>query len=85
MTTKIRAMKDKKYCVGCDENFYNGNNTLGIKECWHYKDAKVGTMFCIGINTPQDKKENFWRVKTLNCHRETGHVAFYGALPKHLT
>jgi len=75
---------DKKYCIGCDQNFYNGNNPLGIKECWHFKDAKVATRYCIGINTPQDRKENFWKVKTLNCHTETGNTAFYGALPEHL-
>ena len=74
----------KRYCAGCDSNFYNGGNPLGIKECWHFKDAKVGTRYCIGTHTPQNRKENFFKVKTLNCHTETGHLAFYGELPEHL-
>ena len=32
---------DKDYCVGCRDNFYNGNNDLGVKECWCLKDAKL--------------------------------------------
>ena len=32
---------DKDYCVGCRDNFYNGNNNLGVKECWCLKDAKL--------------------------------------------
>jgi hypothetical protein len=30
-----------KHCVGCDEDFYNGKNPYGIKECWLLKDAKM--------------------------------------------
>lgn len=75
---------DKKYCIGCDSDFYNGKNSLGIKECWHFKNAKVEVRYAIGVNTPQDKKENFWEVTTHNCHTETGHAVFYGALPEHL-
>ena len=31
----------KRDCVGCRDNFYNGNNPLGVAECWMYKDAKL--------------------------------------------
>lgn len=31
---------DRKFCVGCEDNFYNGFNNIGVKECWHLKDAK---------------------------------------------
>jgi len=75
---------DKNYCTGCDDNFYNGNNDIGIRECWHFKDAKVVTRYCIGWHTPQDKKENFFKVTTLNCHTETGTCSFYDELPEHL-
>ena len=34
-------MIDKKHCAGCRDNFYNGNNNLGVKECWMLKDAKL--------------------------------------------
>ncbi len=32
---------DKKHCRGCRNNFYNGNNDLGVNECWSLKDAKL--------------------------------------------
>ncbi len=73
-----------KYCSGCHDNFYNRNNELGIKECWNLKTAKVITVFAIGWWTPQDKKENFMRITTLDCHKEPGSFAFYKSLPKHL-
>lgn len=60
-----RLSKDKKleYCRRCRQNFYNGNNDLGIKECWHLKTAKLVT------------KEIYWslaqvkpnRIRTLSC------------------
>jgi len=77
-------MKDKKYCIGCDDNFYNGNNPMGVKECWSFKTAKVKVRYCIGWWTPQDKKENFFKVPTHTCHTETGRCAYYDELPKHL-
>ena len=76
--------KDKKYCVGCDENFYNGNNPMGVKECWLFKSAKVMTRYWIGWWTPQDKKENFIKITTHSCRSETGRAAFYNKIPAHL-
>lgn len=75
---------DKKYCLGCSEDFYNGNNEMGVKECWNFKTAKVITAYRIGWWTPQDKAENFTKVMTNDCHRETGNAAFYRDLPQHL-
>jgi hypothetical protein len=33
----------RKYCQGmsCRDHFYNGNNDLGVKECWHLKDTPI--------------------------------------------
>lgn len=31
----------KAHCEGCENNFYNGNNPLGVKECWSYPSAKL--------------------------------------------
>jgi len=28
-------------CCGCQNNFYNGNNAYGIKECWSFKTATL--------------------------------------------
>ncbi len=34
-------MKDTKHCHGCRQNFYNGNNDLGVTQCWSLKSAKL--------------------------------------------
>lgn len=79
--SKPRKRVDKVYCVGCGDNFYNGSNDMGIKECWNFKSAKVVNRFRIGWWTPQDRKENFTKVTTFNCHKEIGRFAFYDKLP----
>lgn len=76
--------RDKKYCLGCDDNFYNGNNPLKVKECWSFKTAKVLIKYMIGWWTPQDKASNFTTMTTHSCHTETGRFAFYDKLPRHL-
>lgn len=35
--TKIK----KTDCQGCEDNFYNGNNNLGVNECWHFSKATM--------------------------------------------
>jgi len=73
----------KKYCIGCDNHFYNDNNPMGIRQCWHLPDAKMQTRYCIGVNTPQDKVSNFIKIRTLGCFTESGY-AYYDELPSHL-
>lgn len=34
---------DKKYCGGCVDDFHNGHNPYGVKECWSLKTAKLVT------------------------------------------
>lgn len=36
-----RTKKTKELCSGCHQNFYNGHNNFGIKECWSFRSAKV--------------------------------------------
>ncbi len=70
-------MKGKKeYCTGCDDDFYNGNNDLNIKECLYFKTAKVVKRLRIGWWTPMDKTENYTEVLTNDCHKEPGRFAF---------
>jgi hypothetical protein len=33
--------KDIGMCLGCENNFYNGNNPYGVKRCWSFATAKV--------------------------------------------
>lgn len=74
----------RQYCTGCRDDFYNGQNAIGVKECWHLKTAKVVKRWRIGWWTPQDKAEHFRRVTTLDCHNAPGQYAQYAALPTHL-
>lgn len=32
---------DRKHCSGCRNNFYNGNNDLGVQQCLSLKNAKL--------------------------------------------
>ena len=31
----------RKHCTGCEDNFYNGNNDLGVNECWSLDNMKL--------------------------------------------
>lgn len=76
--------KSKAFCQGCTDDFYNGHNDLGVKECWSYPRATVVKAYRIGWWTPCDSKKNFTRVVTLDCHHAPGRYAQYRELPKHL-
>ena len=62
--------KEKKMCVGCRQNFYNGNNSYGIKECWSFKSAKVVTRVSVG--TWQAPPYEWRPQKTFDCHSPEG-------------
>lgn len=64
-------MIDKKHCSGCRNNFYNGNNDIGVSECWSLKKAKLKRRFAIGSNTPTFQ-ENFYEVMVPNCYHKNG-------------
>lgn len=66
--------KSKKLCVGCRENFYNGNNPMGVQECWMYKSAQVRTRYRLSTNMPMDQREGYVKTSGLNCYNEKGYV-----------
>lgn len=43
-------MNTTKHCAGCRQNFYNGNNPLGVSQCWNLKDAKMVKRVLIHID-----------------------------------
>lgn len=60
----------KEKCKGCRNNFYNGNNSLGVSECLSFKDAKVVWRIPIGhLENPPYKKEN---VRVPDCWQGEG-------------
>ncbi len=74
-------MKTSEHCGGCRQDFYNGNNQLGVKRCWHLDTAKLVDRIVIGVwqNPPYDPKD---ARKVLSCYSPSGRVCVE---PKALT
>ncbi len=66
-------MKTTEHCEGCRNNFYNGNNPLGVKRCWNLDSAKLVKRLVIGVwqSPPYDLKATR---KVLNCYQPNGSV-----------
>jgi hypothetical protein len=62
---------DKKHCIGCSDNFYNGRNNLGVKECWCLKDAKLVKRIEIGY-WEQPPYLNKKTITVPDCYHERG-------------
>jgi hypothetical protein len=62
--------KSKSMCVGCRDDFYNGKNTLNVKECWNFKSAKIVSRKKVPYTLcpPWDMKP----MKVLSCYHENG-------------
>lgn len=68
----MKPLKAKTLCVGCRDNFYNGNNPYGVKECWAFKDAKVikRKQVALDQNPPWNQEAHF----EMSCKRVKGYV-----------
>jgi len=64
--------KRKLYCGGCEDNFYNGNNSYGIKECWNLESAKVVMKKEVHIDQVPPWKQK--PIKTLSCYHRRRYV-----------
>ncbi len=60
-------MMDPKYCRGCEDDFYNGKNPYGVKQCWMLKDAKLVTRFRLHVDTPMSRKNGYDKVRVPQC------------------
>lgn len=60
------------HCGGCTNNFYNGNNPLGVAECWHLKSAKLVRRVRVPLS--QRPPWNQEPVKVFQCRHERGNV-----------
>ncbi len=63
---------DRKYCSGCRDDFYNGLNDLGVKECWSLKDAVLKMRQEIHINDMPPHKQK--PRKLPNCYHKSQFV-----------
>lgn len=69
-----------KMCVGCEDDFYNGKNPLGVKECWMLKSAEVVRKKMVHINQRPPWKQK--AIKVLSCRHEK-HYIFVGEHQEH--
>jgi len=62
----------RKHCAGCEQNFYNGNNPYGVKECWNLNDAKMVSKKKVYI----DQRPPWTQppTKVLSCFQQKGYV-----------
>ena len=61
-----------KHCIGCRNNFYNGNNNMEIKECWSLKSAKLVLKKEVGVDQRPPWKQKPRRV--LSCYHKQKYV-----------
>ncbi len=48
---------EKKHCRGCKDNFYNGNNPLGVSQCWSFDpNKKLVTRFVLSVDAPMNQR-----------------------------
>lgn len=65
---------DKLHCRGCVDDFYNGHNPLGVKECWSLKTAKMVTRFRLDVWTKPLTPGAYTEVRVPDCYRQKGVV-----------
>ena len=61
-----------KHCSGCRNDFYNGNNNLGVEECWSLKKARLVLKKEVHIN--QIPPWNQEPKQVLSCYHRDGYV-----------
>lgn len=71
---------DQKHCLGCEDDFYNGKNPMGVKQCWGLKTAKILTRYEIDTWTTPTQRGAFSEVKKPNCYHAKGQH-YYEKLP----
>lgn len=65
MNMDLDRAKRRKYCGECRDNFYNGNNDLGIRRCWHLEGSRV-----VNKNVYFNVKDAMSaKTRTLDCFR----------------
>ncbi len=68
--------KKRKHCVGCEQDFYNGNNPYGVKECWSLDNAKMESRKKVPMNQRPPWTQSPREV--LSCFQQKGYVFVEG-------
>lgn len=68
-----KATKSIALCSGCRNDFYNGHNPYGVKQCWSFPSAVLEKRIKVGVweRPPYSAKRATW---CLNCHKPDGYV-----------
>lgn len=61
-------MMTKDNCKGCRDDFYNGHNPLGVKECWLFKKAKLVARYRTHRDAMPASKGAFTEVVVPDCY-----------------
>ena len=61
-----------KHCSGCENDFYNGNNPLGVEKCWSLEKASLVLRKKIHV----DQKPPFTQkpIQVLDCYHQKRYV-----------
>jgi hypothetical protein len=59
---------DVKHCEGCENDFYNGKNPYGVKECWQRPDARLEPRLLIHVEQAPPYK-NLKPQPTPTCYK----------------
>ncbi len=60
-------------CAGCVDDFYNGNNDLGVKQCWGVKTATMVERVLIHIDQAPPYRNLKPRLMP-SCYKKKRHV-----------
>lgn len=63
----------KSDCGGCIDDFYNDHNPYGVKECWHFKSAKIVKRVRVGIDERPPYKHHRPQ-PMMDCRTEKGYA-----------
>jgi len=63
-----------KYCTGCEDDFYNGHNPMGIKECWRLDSARLILLKEVHIDQQPPWKQK--PRKFLSCYKRKRYAYF---------
>ena len=65
-----KPKKDRSMCVGCEDDFYNGRNNLGVEGCWSFKNAKIIKRLSVRVDQPPPYDKKKWTYKLSCFHRK---------------
>ncbi len=71
---------DKSDCEGCEDDFYNGKNPMGIEDCWLFEKAELAIRFQLHYDSVPTKRANFQKMNCPKCFHRTRH-AYYDKIP----